>query len=293
MAIVCEDFLPGLLAYGPRSSLYSMTMLVPFAVIYAVLKHHVIDVRFFIGRAIVYATLTGGVVLVFSLLEWFFSKRFADTGVGTGVDVLVAIGLGFSLNSMHAKLDSFVERVFFRQRHSAELRLQRAARSIPHAPTDAAVHQLLVVTPYEALHLESAALFHLRADGAFGREFALGWHDDTSDAIAADNVLVLHLESGREPLRLGDIAWNAPGLPPGAARPVIAFPVFLRHRLEAFVLLGPHKNGADIDPDEESCLSQLAVNAGAAYDHIDAERIRADMEKMRLEINALRLQASS
>lgn len=292
VAAVSEVALPGLIAYGPRSYLYSMAVLVPFAVFYAVLKHHVIDVRFFIGRAIVYTALTGGMVLVFSLLDWFFSKRFADSGVGTGVDVLVAIGLGFSLNSVHAKLDSFVERVFFRQRHDAELRLQRAAHTIPHANTVAAVHQLLVVTPCEALHLESGALFHRADDGAFGRKFALGWQDETSAAIAADDVLALHLESGREPLRLRDIAWNAPGLPPGAARPVIAFPVFLRNRLEAFVLFGPHANGADIDPDEERCLTELAVNAGAAYDHIDAERVRAEMERMRLEYNALRLEAS-
>ncbi len=55
-------------------------------------------------------------------------------------------------------------------------------------------------------------------------------------------------------------------------------------------MLGPHKNGADIDPDEE-LFAQLAVNAGAAYDHIHAERIDADMGNMPLNNNALRLQA--
>ena len=39
---------------------------------------------------------------------------------------------------------------------------------------------------------------------------------------------------------------------------------------------------------EQRTLTQLAANAGAAYDHIDAERVRAEMERMRLELAALR-----
>ena len=286
-----EVMFPGVIPYGPRSYLNSMAALVPFTVLYAVLKHHVIDVRFFAGRAIVYTALTGGIVLLFSLMDWFFSKRCADSGVGTGVDVLVAIGLGFSLNGLHARLDRFVDNVFFRDRHNAELRLQRAARTLHYAPSLSALHQLLIATPYEALHLESAALFHRDKSGAFVREYALGWNENTSTQINGDDTLVLHLESEREAMRPGDLAWHGANLPAGPARPVIALPVFLRQRLEAVVLFGPHRNGADIDPDEQRTLTALAAAAGAAYDHIDAENVRAEMEQMRVAYSALRSMA--
>jgi len=292
-AFFLETWTPGLAPYVVRSFLYSTLVVVPFAVLYAVLKHHVIDVRFFISRAIVYTLLTGVIVIVFSLIDWFFSKKLAAAGVGTGIDVALAIGLGFSLNGLHNRVGVVVDRVLFRQRHEAEVRLERAARSIAYASTPAAVEELLVQTPYEALHLESAALFRPGADGAFRREYALDWPEAAMAGIGADDVLVLHLAADREPLRLKEIAWHREGLPHGTVSPIIVFPVFVRQRLEAFVLFGSHRNGADIDPDEEHCLRQLAANAGAAYDHIDAERLRAEMERMRAELAALRLQLTS
>ncbi len=88
--------------------------------------------------------------------------------------------------------------------------------------------------------------------GAYVREFALGWDEETNGEIAADDTLVLHLESERETLRLSDLGWNAGDLADSPARPVIAMPVFLRQRLEAIALFGPHKNGADIDPDDSN-----------------------------------------
>jgi hypothetical protein len=281
-----EVWTPGSAPYVVLSFLYSALIVVPFAVLYAVLKHHVIDVRFFISRAIVYTLLTGLIILVFSLIDWFFSKKLAASGVGTGIDVLLAIGLGFSLNGLHDRVGTIVDRVFFRQRREAEIRLERAMRSIAHASTPAAVQQLLVKTPYEALHLESAALFRPGADGAFRREYALNWPEATVAGISADDLLVLHLMADREPRRLNEIAWDSEDLPRGNASPVIAFPVFVRQRLEAFVLFGSHRNGADIDPDEQHSLTQLAANAGAAYDHIDAECARADNAALRLQLTS-------
>ncbi len=286
-----EVMFPGIMSYGARSYLNAMGALVPFTVLYAVLKHHVIDVRFFVGRAIVYTLLTGGIVLLFSLLEWFFDERFTGRGVGTGVELLIAIGLGFSLNTLHGRLDRFVDNVFFRDRHNAEMRIQRAARSLHYAPSLSALHQLLVTTPYEALHLESAALFHRAGSRAYARVFAWGWSEGTDDEITADDTLVLHLEAEREALRLSDLGWHAGNLLKGPACPVLAMPVFLRQRLEAVVLFGPHKNGAGFDPDEQRNLAALAAAAGAAYDHIDADNVRAEMEEMRLAYTGVSAQA--
>jgi len=289
---ILEYWTPGLVPYVVLSFLYSTLIVVPFAVMYAVLKHHVIDVKFFISRAIAYALLTGLIVLVFSIVDWFLSQELAASSVGTGLAVLFAIGLGFSLNGLHNRVEAVVERVLFRQRHEAERRLERAARSIAHALTPAAVQQLLVKTPYEALHLESAALFLQDADGMFRCEFALDWVE-SSALIAADDLLVMHLAADREPVRLNEIGWHRDDVPQGTASPIIAFPVFVRQRLEAFVLFGSHRNGADIDPDEQRCLRQLAVNAGATYDHIDAERVRTEMERMRSELATLRLELTN
>jgi len=291
--VILEYWTPGLVPYVVLSFLNSTLIVVPFSVLYAVLKHHVIDVRFFISRAIVYTLLTGLIVTVFSLIDWFFSKKPAAAGVGTGIDVLLAIGLGFSLNGLHGRTSVVVDRVFFRQRHEAEVRLERAAHTISHAPTPTAVQQLLVKTPYEELRLESAALFRQSVDGVFRREYTLGWPESALSVISAEDLLVLHLAAGREALRPSEIRWECDDLPRDGAAPIIAFPVFVRQRLEAFVLFGSHRNGADIDPDEQRLLRQLAANAGAAYDHIDAERVRAEMERGRAEMDGMRLELAT
>lgn len=291
VANVLETWAPGVVPYVVLSYLYAALIVVPFAVMYAVVKHHVIDVRFFISRAIVYAVLTALIALFFTVVDWFFSQKLEAAGVGTGLEVLMAITLGFSLKGVHKRIESTVDSVLFRQRHEAERQLRRAARAIPQAPTTAAVEQLLIRVPCDALRLESAALFELR-DGRFQRRYSVNWPAGRMDVIPPDDLLVLHLNAEREAVRVSEINWRPEGLSGDGAAPVIAFPIFLRQQLEAFAFYGSHKNGADIDPDEQHALGEIAVSASAAYDHIDAARVRAEMERVAEENRALRLQVA-
>jgi vacuolar-type H+-ATPase subunit E/Vma4 len=64
---------------------------------------------------------------------------------------------------------------------------------------------------------------------------------------------------------------------------VLAMPVLLRDQIIAIALYGLHRSGADIDPDEERSLKPLLERAGAAYDHIDAEALRAKVELLTRE----------
>ena len=54
----------------------------------------------------------------------------------------------------------------------------------------------------------------------------------------------------------------------GYARPPIVFG-------NGFVVYGAHANGADIDPDELRALAGLVKNAAVAYDHLEAQALRA------------------
>ncbi|HXW76380.1 MAG TPA: hypothetical protein VEJ20_03130, partial [Candidatus Eremiobacteraceae bacterium] len=64
-------------------------------------------------------------------------------------------------------------------------------------------------------------------------------------------------------------------------QPLLAVPVVVRHKVEAFALYGGHSGGEALDPDEIHSLRQLAMPAGAAYDHLEAEALRAQLERLR------------
>jgi hypothetical protein len=63
-------------------------------------------------------------------------------------------------------------------------------------------------------------------------------------------------------------------------------PVLLRDQLVAIVLYGPHRSGADIDPDEVRGVLLLVERAGAAYDHIEARALREQVTSLIRERDA-------
>jgi hypothetical protein len=85
---------------------------------------------------------------------------------------------------------------------------------------------------------------------------------------------VLQLTADQSPLDLRQVRWNRVDLPCATARPLLALPVTVRRRLAAFVLYSGHVGGEALDPTEQRSVSALAVGAAAAYDHLDAERMR-------------------
>jgi hypothetical protein len=181
---------------------------------------------------------------------------------------------------LHRNVDRFIDSTFFRQRHLAEERLRKAAAAVLRAESHEVVDRFLVHEPVRALELSSAAIF--RRDGTTGRyirETAVGWDRTTTRELTAEDPLVLHLLAEGTPVRLADVVW--PSESPGEiGDAVLAMPVLLRDELAAIVLYGPHRNGADIDPDEIRGVVLLVERAGAAYDHIDARTLRTQVESL-------------
>jgi hypothetical protein len=260
--------------------LIALAVCIPLSVAYAVIRRRVFDIEFAISRALVYGVITTIVAGVFLLIDWFMSRQFAQTRFTLTAEVVVALALGSCLNMLHHSVDRFVDSTFFRQRHRAEKRLAKAAAAVLRAESDELVAQFLVYEPMRALDLVSAALFHRRANGEhFAREVAVGWGQADVHELSTHDPLVLHLLAEGAPVRLADLTWSSDELPI-LGKAVIAMPVLLRDQLVSIVLYGPHVSGADIDPDEVRSLTFLVERAGAAYDHIEARALRAEVESL-------------
>ena len=261
---------------------------IPLTVAYAVLKHRVIDVNFVISRALVYGIVTTVVIGVFAMLDWVFTKALSTQRVAAVVEIVAALVMGFSLNAMHKFVDNVVDRVLFRRRHLAELRLARATAGVRHVTASSAIDETLTEEPVDAMGLTSAAVFQLSSTGVFERTRAIGWPEGTDTRIDANDSLVQNLQGERGVVRLRDVRRPSLSLPQGAAAPALAVPLFVRHMLDGFALYGPHASGEDFDPIEVRLLEELAAAAAATYDHLDAEAARKDAERLERELREAR-----
>jgi GAF domain-containing protein len=260
---------------------------IPLTVAYAVLKHRVLDVNFVMSRALVYGIVTTLVIGVFGLVDWFFSKLLEQQRVAAVAEVVAALGMGFGINASHRFVDRLIDRMLFKRRHLAEVRLARATAGIQHVTEAGAIDETLTDEPVDALGISSAAVFHRSPDGSFARARAVGW-DAGSAVIAANDSLVQNILGERGLIRLRDVRKPGAALPDGQGAPAIAVPLFVRHELDGFVLYGSHVGGEDFDPVEIGLLERLANAAASTYDHLEAQAAMAEAERLARELNEAR-----
>ena len=199
----------------------------------------------------------------------------------------VALAFGVWLNTLHSRVDRFVDRVLFRRRHLAEERLQRAARTLAHAESPRFVDETLAMEAADALSLASAAVFRETGTG-YERVFARGWSADECGYFDADDRLVVTLRAELQSVALFDLRAGAQRFPAGIANPLLGVPLVVRHHLSGFVFYGGHTGGEAIDADERRVLEHLCEAGAAAYEHLRAAAIISDANALRAENELLR-----
>lgn len=262
-------------------------IVVPITVAYAILRYRVLDITFVVSKTLVYALLTSILIIMFSLIDWVFVRRLEDARLGLFVEIATAIGLGFGLNSLHKRSDALIETLFFRRRHLAEMQLERVIATLPHTTSKTTLEELIVEDPAHGLQLASAALFERDSDGGYVRRRALGWATGCVEVLDINDRVVLQLQAEHGVVRIHEIRWPRTDVPTGAAYPSIAVPVLLRRQVVAILLYGAHASGADLDPDEVKILGSLATAASLAYDHLEAQDMRRQLEAAQRRIETL------
>jgi hypothetical protein len=253
------------------------------AVAHGVIRHRVFDVSFAISRTVVYTLLTSIVVGVFVMIDFLSSKILDRLQLAIVLEAAAAMAFGIWLNALHSRIDQLVDRVLFRRRHLAEARLQRSARTLPHAEAAAFIDDALVADACEALSIASAAVFRRDGSGGFGRTNSRGWNDEQLQQIPRSDRLIMELLAELEAVDLPDVRWNHCDVPAGVGQPILALPFVVRHDVLGFVLYSGHVGGEGIDPDERRLLAELATAAAAAYDHVESKALQAQASELRAE----------
>ena len=139
----------------------TLTCVMPIALMYAILRRHVIDVRFAISRTVVYGAVTTLIVGVIAAVDWLTSQYLQGLRIGLAIDAVVTISLGIAIHRMYGAIENAVDFLVYRRKHEAENYLKRLARTLLRADREDTIDRALVYDPYEKLDLAMAALFRI------------------------------------------------------------------------------------------------------------------------------------
>lgn len=276
--VVAND-LRNVFSIGPLSWLSvlaaDLTVVMPIALMYAILKRHVIDVRFVISRTVVYAVLTTFIVAVIGAVDWLTSAYLSQVRVAMVIDAGVTIGLAFVLHRAYGWIERAVDSLLYRRKHRAEIYLSRLAKTLLRSDREETIDRAVVHAPFEKLDLTMAALF--RAQGAsFIVSCAAGWDFVNAPAIDAEHELVRFLATERARLEIRELRSHVvEHFQSGGPVPALAIPIFQGDELTAFAVYGVHRDGTKLDPDEIETLEHLCEVAAQGYVRIELLRYRA------------------
>ena len=245
-----------------------LTVVTPVTLLYAILTRRVIDVRFVLGRGLVFAGLSGIVIASFVLLEWLLGTILVDASHATGVaaNAGLALALGLGMSFLHKRIDTFIDTVFFRERHENERALRAFAREAafvtdPEVLLDLAIERLRKRT-------DASAAAILIGERAYHVE---RWFGEPPMDIDENDGVVLALKATQ---KAADPHRHDSRLAGELALPMIA-----RGRLVGIIACAARPSGEAYAPDEIEALTEFAHGIGGALamlERVGAEGTRDD-----------------
>jgi hypothetical protein len=247
-------------------------VIIPIGLAYTILRHRTIDIGFVINRAIVLTTVSFVVIGVFALLERALGKIFIDAShvESRSVEIALALGLGFSLRSLHARIERIVDGLFFRRRRRALAELRSFASDVNFiTDPDVAIERTVAVVA-RCADAANAAIF-LIADGVFGRATAVAAGGFPSE-IGENDPLLVRMRASRKAEQPRELDSEL-----GAD---IAFPMFVRGTLVGALVLTPKRTGETYDPEEVALLTDLTQRVGLGLDALQTLALRRELDAL-------------
>jgi hypothetical protein len=269
-AVILDNLRQSTTLPGNVGSMLAMFLVItPIALMYAILKRHVIDISFAISRTVVYATVMTILVVAIGAVDWATSTYLHEARVAMALDALVTIGIAFTLNRLHRRIEKSVDFLLFRAKYNAETFLHRLGRTLISSSHEETIDRALVRDPHQRLHLSMAALFRKVGEN-YMLASASGYDGAKAAAFESDHDLVRFLQAEKTTLMLNDLTEN----PFGA--PCVAIPIHQGPEMTGFAVYGIHRDGTALDPDELETLEHLCASAAQAYTYIEVSRYRLE-----------------
>jgi hypothetical protein len=249
------------------------TIVLPFGLGYATLRHRVVDLGFALNRAAVFAATTALLVGMFGALQWAANLFLVQATRAHDfiVQMVIAVVVLYAVRALRVRADAVVARLFFAKRQ----RRIEAIRALGHAIEAVESAESLAPFIVAQLRAETAidAALYVEGDGEFVR--AAGEHGPAR--VARDNPTVIALRAG------APVGIRAESELMGA----IAFPLAVRGRLRGALVCDLPSEDEEFAPDERAALADLALRTCVVRDDLLAHALRVEIARLAEDKRAL------
>jgi hypothetical protein len=245
-------------SYSLSLAVYNLSqawlIIAPVALAYTVLKHRLFDIRFVVSRALVFGVLTTLTVGVLALADWGLGKWLEQSRFALVAEVMLAVLIGFSLTTVHSRIERFLNGVIFRAQSIALSAVRRFSHEVDLIAEPAEVIARTYETLRERIECDYVAIYTLESS-TFVRSAPAG--NELPLLFMATDLAVLRLRRWNEAFECD--------VPEHPLRGALLLPMTARTQLVGFIACGPKPDRTHYLPDEVAALEALAHRAGAGY----------------------------
>ena len=250
--------------------------------LYAVLRHRVVDITVVINRALVYALTTSLVLGLFALLESLIERTTLGRGAGLLLELVVPLGLGVALSTVHRRVEALVDRFIFRRQYRAETALRRFGEDCGFIRDSGRLFALSVEEIARHTDAPKVALYERRPGGDdYVCRRQVG-HPSLPETIPPDDRAFVALRARNAELSLHDTlsVLGTEGY---------AYPLMLRGDLLGALVVG-ERPGEHYAADERALLFHVAHEIGAALFALRAQASEAQAQASEAQLKDARAQ---
>lgn len=249
----------------------------PLAVFVAIYRFHLFDLALVVRRSMVYATLTGLLVLLFYAgvgAGGALVAQFVEGQASAWVIAGATLVLGLLFAPLHRGVQHFIERQFFPERYVLRQRLTALTAELATLGKLPAMGQHLVEQLRDILAVRSVTLLLSEPSSHLLLTLASSRIDtkhtfEASFLLSPDDPGVQMLARGSRPLPSDVLAARSAAL---AQRleffdATLAVPVLVSRRLVGLLLFGAKLSGGSFRAEELELLELVSLNVGAVFEN--------------------------
>jgi two-component system sensor histidine kinase HydH len=249
------------------ASLYSLLVSFFFAV--ALIKYRLLDIHLLIRGGILYSSVSGLILAIYILIIKNIGEAISRKAYGRSllVEAVLILALVFMLQPFQRKVGDWIDRFFYMERVRFRTKLSEFSRVLTELIDLAEVAKTTVHFITQTLHVDSVAFFFLRTGAnEYYPIFEIPSHD--RKIYSPQHPLVVRMESNERAVDLEHLRENE-----GEVKEiddlieagwVAVAPIFLKGKLQGFILLGKKRSEKDYTVEELELLEAFSNQAALA-----------------------------
>ncbi len=262
---------------------YMLQLVLPLGLLYATLRHRLVDLGFVIHRGLVYAGVSSLLVLSFAGLErlsgyFFHAQNQQESALRSA---LIALAIFLFFHKMRSWVNASVEYVFFSSWKARDEAIRSFVKKAVHITEMAPLIEATIDQLDRFAAPATSAIYRVGEDGHYHR--VGGSLAEAPATINANAPFAVSMRYDGQPDATAAI--HQPALS------VLAVPMMYRGRLDGFVLL--HRTGGDeaFRPDQLKMLSEVVREVGFDLAALEIDQYKRHGQELEQDMRVLRGQA--